>query len=62
MKRKSPRRPRESRVIEAHRLTDVRGGGGITIKSPGPTPLEMLLQHNETLVRCRPAPRPRRTP
>jgi hypothetical protein len=40
-----------NRTIDANRLIDVRGGGGITIEIVGPTPFEMTLQHNETFVR-----------
>ena len=39
------------RTIDANRLIDVRGGGGITVQIVGPTPFEMRLQHNETFVR-----------
>jgi hypothetical protein len=38
------------RTIDANRLTAVRGAGGITIQIVGPTPFEMRLQHNETLI------------
>jgi hypothetical protein len=40
-----------NRTIDANRLIDVRGGGGITIQIVCPTPFDMALQHNETLVR-----------
>lgn len=39
------------RTIDANRLIDVRGSNGITIEIVGPTPFEMRLQHNETLIR-----------
>jgi hypothetical protein len=57
MKRAQPTRPIRSgsntrnRMIDTSRLSDVRGGGGITIQIVGPTPFEMRLQHNETFVR-----------
>jgi hypothetical protein len=57
MKRTQQARPIRSstntrtRVIDANRLTDVRGGGGITIQTVGPTPFGMEMQHNETFVR-----------
>ena len=38
-------------TIDANGLIDVRGAGGITIEIVGPTPFEMRLQHNETLIR-----------
>ncbi|HEX3473659.1 MAG TPA: hypothetical protein VHT91_01395 [Kofleriaceae bacterium] len=41
----------QTRVIEPRRLTEILGGCGITIQIVGPTPFEMRLQHNETLVR-----------
>ena len=57
MKRAQPTRPIRSgshtrnRTIDANRLSDVRGGGGITIQIVGPTAFGMTLQHNETFVR-----------
>jgi hypothetical protein len=33
-------------VIGANRLTDVRGGGGVTIQIVGPMPFETSQQHN----------------
>ena len=41
----------QTHMIEPGRLAEVRGGGGIAIQIVGPTPFEMRLQHNETLVR-----------
>jgi hypothetical protein len=38
-------------MIDANRLSGVRGGGGVTIQIVGPTPFEMTMQHNETFVR-----------
>jgi hypothetical protein len=40
-----------NRMIDVDRLSDIRGGGGITIQIVGPTPFEMRLQHNEAFVR-----------